>query len=148
VYGYNPRTGQPTLAAIKASRADKAKGKKPPSATTMKNWNQYAEDAYHGVAPKTHYDAATNTFLPIPGTHKDAVPYYPALKGLLARGATLTQAQKVLNALYAKGEGGRPYVSLQGRLALQSAGMPLAHPMDVPSAQQRTYLQRRGLWSD
>jgi hypothetical protein len=148
VFGYDPATGKPTLAAIKAMKADKAKAKKPPSATQTKNWNQYAEDAYHGVPAQRRYDSASGTFLQVPGTHKDAIAYYPALKGLMARGATLAQAQKVLNALYRKGEAGRPYVSLQGRLALERAGMPLRSPTAVPSAKQRTFLQKHGLWSD
>jgi hypothetical protein len=148
VYGYNPRTGQPTLAAIKAARADKAKGTKPPSATQRKNWTTFADQAYHGVAPKTHYDTGTGTFIRLPGTGQPPIQYYPALKRLISMGATLSQAQQTLNALYAKGEGGRPYVSLQGRIALSNAGMPLPAPMNVPTARQKAYLQRHGLWSD
>lgn len=148
VFGYNPKTGQPTLAALKAAKADKAKGNKPPSATALKNWTAYADNAYHGVAAKTHYDAASGKFLPYPGTGSPPVAYYPALKHLMAMGATLPQAQKVLNALYAKGEGGRPYVSLQGRVALQRAGMPLKGTNSVPTAKQVSFLRKRGLWSD
>ena len=95
----------------------------------------------------------------LPFTGKDWVPYYPALKRLMAAGATLQQAQKVLNAYYPKGvvkdpktgqvfNPGRPWVSLQGRLALERSGMPLAHPMDAPTARQKSWLQQHGLWSD
>lgn len=148
IYGYDPKTGKPTLAAIKAAKADKAKGKKPPSATALSNWNKFAEDAYHGVAPKTRYDTGTGQFVPIPGTGKQPVEYYAALKRLMAMGATLARAQQVLNSLYSKGEGGRPYVSLQGRLALENAGMPLPHTNAAPSAAQIAYLRQHGLWSD
>lgn len=152
IYGYNPTTGQPTLAAIKAAKAAKAKGSKPPTATQWKNWNNMADLFYNGAPAKTRADGTVIT------PRVDFVPYYPALKRLMASGATLQQAQKVLNAYYPKGgvrdpngvihPTGRPFVSLQGRVALGQAGMPLAHPMDAPSAQQKAYLQRHGLWSD
>jgi hypothetical protein len=152
IYGFDPKTGKPTLAAVKAANADKAKAKKqaakPPTATALSNWNKFAEDAYHGVAPKTRYDSGSGTFVPVPGTGKQPIEYYPALKRLLAMGATLTRAQTILGALYGKGEGGRPYVSLQGRLALERAGMPLVHTNAVPSPRQLAYLRAHGLWSD
>jgi hypothetical protein len=122
VYGYNPATGQPTLAAVKAAKADKAKGTKPPSATARKNWETFADQAFHGVAPKKRYDTTAGQFVSIPGTGAPPIQYYPALKRLIAMGATLPQAQQTLNAFYSKGEGGRPHVSLQGRIALERAG--------------------------
>ena len=156
IYGYNPKTGQPTLQAIKAAKADKKKANKPVSASALKNWNLFAEDAYRGVKPKTRYDSQSGTFIPIPPYvtangmvySKAPLKYYPALKKLLAMGASLAQAQKVLNALYAKGEGYRPWVSLQGRVALQKAGMPLSSSMSQPNAQQLEWLRQHGLWGD
>jgi hypothetical protein len=148
VYGYDPRTGKPTLAAIKAAQKDKQKAKKPPTAAARKNWETFADTAFHGVAPKTHYDSATGAFIRVPGTGQPPLQYYAALKRLIAMGATLGQAQNTLNAFYAKGEGGRPHVSLQGRVALQKAGMPMTHPTDVPTAAQKRWLQQHGLWSD
>ena len=148
VFGYDPKTGRPTLAAIKAAKADRAKRNKPPSATELKNWHTYAENAYYGIPARRHYDPTQAKFLPIPGTKVDAVAYYPALRRLMGMGATLTQAQKVLNAYYHKGEGGRPWVSLQGRMALQRAGMPLRGTNSTPNARQVAYLRKHGLWSD
>lgn len=180
ITGVDPVTGKPTAAAAKAanaaSKADTALSKafgylvdqqgnpivrngslvklpakaagatKPPTPPTLAKWTKFADDAYHGVAPQQHYDSSTGTYSPIPGTGKPPVMYYQALKQLLAMGADLAHAQKTLDAFYARGEGGRPWVSLQGRVALQQAGMPLNDPQAQPDGKQLAFLKQHGLW--
>jgi hypothetical protein len=74
VYGYNPATGQPTLAAVKAAKADKAKGTKPPSATARKNWETFADQAFHGVAPKNQVRHGDGPVRFDPGDRRAADP--------------------------------------------------------------------------
>ena len=145
LYGLDAN-GNLTLAGRRAATAEAKARTKKVSATQIKNWTQFADDAYHGVSPKQRYDSKTGTWVAQPGTGKPAVSYNAALKQLLSQGASLAQAQKLLNAHYARGEGGRPLVSVQGRNALSRNGMPLTHPSDAPNAAQRALLQQLGLW--
>jgi hypothetical protein len=152
VFGADPVTGKPTLAAKKAAAQDarnaaKQKGLTPYQQTQLTaKWQQYASVAYHGTPTKKHFDSVSGKWRVEPGTGSDYTPYYSALQHLMQQGATLAQSQQILNSYYARGEGGRPYVSYQGRQALRTAGIPLAHDSDQPTQAQLAFLRQHGLW--
>jgi hypothetical protein len=100
---YNAQTGR-----LRATRAGK------PSATTLKGWATAADNFYHGVAPKQHWDAAKGSYVAIPGTGRSQVNWNAAVAGMIALGATRKQAISQLNAVgWKPGEGGRPLTAAQ-----------------------------------
>lgn len=150
IYGVDPRTGKPTLAAIKAATADAKKSAPKPS--QLNAWAKVAESAYKGSPAKYVKDASTGKMALVPGTGTPRkgtrTSYYQVIRHIMSMGATLSQAQKTANVYYHRGAAGRPWVSLQGRKALEKAGMPVAHPMDVPSEEQWKYLHDHNLLGD
>jgi hypothetical protein len=116
VYGVDPQTGQPTLAAIKAAKAADQKAAKKKAglsptayASLKKQAAQQADTFYYGVNPKQHYDASTQTYTEVPGTGVSGVDYPTAVRRLVSRySISVADAQKILNDFYAPGERGRP----------------------------------------
>ena len=149
IYGVGP-DGRPTLAARKAAAADAKKSA--PKASQLQAWSKVAESAYKGSPAKYVKDTNTGTMKLVPGTGTPAkgkrTSYYQVIRHIMSMGATLNQAQKTANVFYHRGAAGRPWVSLQGRQALEKAGMPVAHPMDVPSEAQWKYLHDHNLLGD
>lgn len=109
-FGYDPVTGK-VAPGFKAQGGNVVKvgTVKAPNTATLKVWSTTADDLYNGVAPKTHYDAATKTFVPVPGTGSPPAKWGAAIKQLMAKGATKEQAVQQLDDIgWQPGEGGRP----------------------------------------
>lgn len=99
------KNGQPFAVASATS-----KGKAPSSATLVKA-SQMADNFYNGVPPVTRADGTVS---------KKGIPpvkYQPALRRLKAI-VGYTKAREILDALYQRGEGGRPLIDFETRKAL------------------------------
>lgn len=116
VYGVDPATGQPTLAAVKAAKAADQKAAKKRAGLTPTGYANLKKQAaaqadtfYYGVNPKQHYDAKTQKYTDVPGTGVPGVDYSTAVRRLVSKySVSVADAQKMLNDYYAPGERGRP----------------------------------------
>lgn len=115
-YGVDPKTGQPTLAAVKAAQAAQAKANKKTAGLSASYYaglklkaNDAADTFYYGVPPKQHYDATKGAYSEVPNTGTPGVDYKTAITRLMTKYSLKPEdAVTIANEYYAPGERGRP----------------------------------------
>lgn len=119
-FGVDPKTGQPTLAAVKAAQSAETKANKKTAGLTPATYARLKEKAseaadtfYYGVNPKQHYDATTKAYSDVPGTGVPGVDYQTAVRRIQEKFSLKPDdAIKLANEYYAPGERGRPEAPL------------------------------------